>query len=173
MPKIIENIRERLLCEAKKQILENGYAKTTIRSVALACELGTGTVYNYFKSKDHLIATFMAEDWLSLINKIKTDSTEDGKEVLRNIFNTLLEFTIQYKSLFSDKDAEKVFVSASLKRHKLLRDQLAEIIAPICNKDSIKNSIFMSEYIAESLLTWTVAGKSFEEQYEILSKLLK
>ena len=56
MPKIIENLREQLLSEAKKQVKERGYAATTVRSVAKACGLGTGTVYNYFKSKDMLIA---------------------------------------------------------------------------------------------------------------------
>ena len=34
MAKIIENVREQLLTEAKKQIWERGYADTTIRSVA-------------------------------------------------------------------------------------------------------------------------------------------
>ena len=33
MPKLIENVRTQLLLEAKKQIAERGYAKTTIRSV--------------------------------------------------------------------------------------------------------------------------------------------
>ena len=42
MPKIIENIREQLLQEVKRQIAENGYGKTTIRSVAGACGLGVG-----------------------------------------------------------------------------------------------------------------------------------
>ena len=46
MPKIIENVREQLLTEAKRQIAENGYSATTIRSVAGACGLGIGTVYN-------------------------------------------------------------------------------------------------------------------------------
>ena len=71
MPKIIENVREQLLCEAKRQIEKNGYAKTTVRSVALSCGIGVGTVYNYFKSKDMLIASFMAEDWLSCLEKMK------------------------------------------------------------------------------------------------------
>ena len=51
MPKIIENVREQLLGEAKRQIAKKGYGKTTIRSVASACGFGVGTVYNYFKSK--------------------------------------------------------------------------------------------------------------------------
>ena len=31
---------------------------------------------------------------------------------------------------------------------------------------------FTAEFIAESMLTWTMAGKSFEEIYSILNKLL-
>ena len=59
MPKIIENLREQLLEETKKQILDRGYANTTIRSVAKACGVGVGTVYNYFESKEMLVASFV------------------------------------------------------------------------------------------------------------------
>ena len=51
MPKIIENVREELLAETKRQIGDRGYAKTTIRSVADACGIGVGTVYNHFPTK--------------------------------------------------------------------------------------------------------------------------
>ena len=63
MPKIIINAREEILKEAKRQLLENGYSATTIRSVAKATGIATGTVYNYFPSKDMLLASFMMEDW--------------------------------------------------------------------------------------------------------------
>ena len=48
MPKIIDNVRKKLLDEARKQILEKGYSAVTVRSVASACNIGVGTVYNYF-----------------------------------------------------------------------------------------------------------------------------
>ena len=77
MPKIIQNAREQLLATAQKQIAERGYAATTIRSVAGECGLAVGTVYNYFKSKDLLIASFMAADWQNCIQKIAACPTED------------------------------------------------------------------------------------------------
>ena len=43
MPKIIENLRASLLCEAKRQINELGYGQTTIRSVASGCGVAVGT----------------------------------------------------------------------------------------------------------------------------------
>ena len=62
-PKIIENLESRLIQEAKRQIAESGYGATTIRSVAKGCGVGVGTVYNYFPSKEALVATFMLADW--------------------------------------------------------------------------------------------------------------
>ena len=44
MPKIIENLPERLAEEARRQIEASGFSAMTIRSVAKACGVGVGTV---------------------------------------------------------------------------------------------------------------------------------
>ena len=173
MPKNIENVREMLLEEAKKQIAENGYSKMTIRSVAGKCNLGVGTVYNYFKSKDMLIASFMADDWKECLETINSQTKKDSKSVLFSIYKALTSFSERHNKLFCDKDAVKVFSTVFSERHKQLRNQLAKLITPICDKSSVEDKAYLSEFIAESLLCWTVAGKDFEEQYKILSQLLK
>lgn len=172
MPKKIENVREQLLQEAKQQIIQNGYAQTTIRSVASACGLGVGTVYNYFASKDHLIASFMAEEWLELLDTIRANDTTDQEQVLKGIVDALRTFTDSYHALFSDRDAAKVFYTVFAQRHSQLRAQLATIIRPLCDQSPAEDAAFLAEYIAESLLTWTVAGRSFEAQYAIIRQLL-
>ena len=173
MPKIIENVREQLLIEAKRQISENGYAKTTIRSVASACNLGVGTVYNYFKSKDVLIASFMLDDWQVCLKEMKTKSTSNNKHFLQGIYISLLDFTDKHTSLFQDNDAAKVFATAFTERHRLIRDQLADIIQPICDQTAHQNKRFLAEFISESLLIWTMAGKPFDEIYSVIDPLLK
>ena len=173
MPKIIPNIREQLLNEAKKQIAEQGYGKTTIRSVANACNLGVGTVYNYFESKDMLIASFMAEDWKACISQAEKQCSDNPQEVLQCIYNALIEFIFRYQSLFCESSAEKVFATVFTERHKQLRDQLAKLIIPICEHSSVSDKKFLAEYIAESLLTWTVAGVPFDKQYAIVCKIIK
>ena len=132
MPKIIENLREQLLAEAKRQIAERGYAKTTVRSVAGACGVGVGTVYNYFESKDMLIASFMAEDWQKEINEIATATISSARDLLLRIHNMILRFVSTHRRLFSDSDAAKVFYTAFAQRHKMLRDQIALLVLPIC-----------------------------------------
>lgn len=173
MPKIIPNIREQLLEEAKKQIIEQGYGKTTIRSVANACNLGVGTFYNYFESKDMLIATFMAEDWKVCISQAENQGSDNPEAVLKSIYHALIDFTSRYQSVFCDSDAEKVFATVFTERHKQLRDQLVELILPLCEQSTVPAKRFLAEYIAESLLTWTVAGVSFDKQYSIVCKILK
>lgn len=173
MPKIIENVREQLLEEAQRQIVENGYGNTTIRSVAKACGLGVGTVYNYFSSKDMLIASFMAEDWKQCLKQMVCLGSKDPEVVIRSIYDNLRNFMEKYDALFRDSDATKVYASAFSVRHKQLRSQLAKHIRPICEEVSLKDKEFLAEWVAESLLTWTVSGKTFEEQYEIIKQFIK
>ena len=173
MPKIIENVREQLLMEAKRQLVENGYSKTTIRSVASACGIGFGTVYNYFPSKDMLIAAFMLEDWQECLCEMKSSPAADAQSVLKGIYDSLQRFSAQYHVLFSDRDAAKVFASAFSEKHNLLRSQLAEIIFPLCDQSAAKDQAFLAEFIAEALLNWTLEGKSFKELYDPICLLLK
>lgn len=170
MPKIIENVREQLLTVAKKQIEERGYANTTIRSVAGECGLAVGTVYNYFKSKDMLIATFVVEDWNSYLSEIRRSETKDPRKALKNIYNALIHFSEKHRSLFSDPEAAKVYSAVFSERHKTLRSQISQIIAPLCPNESCD---FTAEFVAESLLTWTVAGKDFDSIFKVLEKILK
>ena len=169
MPKIIENVREQLLAVAKKQIEERGYANT-IRSVAGECGLAVGTVYNYFKSKDMLIAGFVVEDWQSILAEIRGIKTSDAREVLKTIYVALNLFADRHKALFTDPDAAKVFSAVFSERHKTLRGQISELILPLCTSDDAE---FTAEFAAESLLTWTVAGSDFDRICPILLKIIK
>lgn len=170
MPKIIENVREQLLAVAKKQIEERGYANTTIRSVAGECGLAVGTVYNYFRSKDMLIATFVVEDWNSYLSDIRGAQISDPRMALHNIYDALIHFSEKHRSLFSDPEAAKVYSAVFSERHKMLRGQISELIAPLCPADSGE---FTAEFVAESLLVWTVAGKDFDSIFNILEKIIK
>lgn len=170
MPKIIENVRELLLDTAKKQIEDRGYANTTIRSVAGECGLAVGTVYNYFRSKDMLIATFVVEDWNSYLSDIRGAKLSDPRMALHNIYDALIHFSEKHRSLFSDPEAAKVYSAVFSERHKTLRSQISEIIAPLCPAES---GDFTAEFVAESLLTWTVAGKDFDSIFNVLEKILK
>ena len=159
MPKIIEDLEEKLLAEARRQIEESGYGAMTVRSVAKSCGVGVGTVYNYFPSKDDLVATYMLADWKTCIAAIEAVSTysDSHKNVVRCIHDQLLRYAQRHAALFRDEAAAAGFAGAFGPRHARLRQQLAAPLRKFCDSD------FAAEFIAESLLTWTMAGKSLDE----------
>ena len=167
MPKIIENVKDRLIAEAKRQTEENGYAEVTIRSVAKGCGVGVGTVYNYFPSKDALIATHLLEDWKGCVQAIQeaAASSEEPRPVVRCIYDQLNGFSRRHEKIFRDEAAAASFAGSFSQYHGRLRDQLAQPLERFCSDG------FTAQFLAESLLTWTMAGKEFDEIYRILQKL--
>ena len=167
MPKIIRDLESRLLEEAKKQINESGYSALTIRKVAQACGVGVGTVYNYFPSKDALLATYMLSDWnrcTTAINAVATYS-DSPEPVVRCIFDQLLAYADLHKAIFRDEAAAAAFAGSFSRYHTLLRAQLAAPLRKFCSSD------FAAQFAAEALLTWTMAGNDFHEIYGMIAKL--
>ena len=173
MPKKIENIREHLLLETKRQIAEQGYAKTTVRSVAGACGLAVGTVYNYFTSKEMMIAAFVLEDWKKELAAMASCPKDDPKGLLFCIYSSLIYFSRSNKKLFSDADAAKVISIGFSARHRMLRDQIAALVQPICPEKDGGPDAFCAQFAAEALISWAMEGKEFDELYRMLSKLIQ
>ena len=51
-------IRERLFHAALKLFAEKGFAETTVADITNAADVGKGTFFNYFPSKDHILLAF-------------------------------------------------------------------------------------------------------------------
>ena len=169
MPKIIENLRDQLLKEARRQIAERGYTGTTIRSVAGACGVGVGTVYNYFSSKEMLIAAFMMEDWQKQLDAMAALPKDQPEALLRGVYEALCAYAAGHQDLFSDEGAAKAISLGFAPRHRMLREQLTGFILPICKGD---NAAFTAAFIAESLISWTMEGTSFDTLYPVIHKLI-
>jgi len=167
MPKIIENLPERLAEEARRQIGESGFAAMTIRSVAKGCGVGVGTVYNYYSSKEELVATFMLCDWKKCVDAIQScaDHAQEPETVLRAIYEKLQLFMEQYDPIFRDASAAASYTGSTSAYHGILRNQLASPIRKFCRDD------FTALFVAEAMLTWTVAGKTFDEIFALVNKL--
>ncbi len=169
MPKIIENLRDQLLQEARKQISQRGYTGTTIRSVAGACGVGVGTVYNYFSSKEMLIAAFMMEDWQKQLDAMAALPKDQPEVLLRGVYDALSAYAEGHRDLFSDAGAVKAVSMGFASRHRMLREQLTGFILPACQGE---NAAFTAAFIAESLISWTMEGVPFDTLYPVICKLI-
>jgi len=135
--------------------------------VAKACGVGVGTVYNYFPSKETLIATYLLSDWKQCVTTIRAVSTysDSPRPVSLCIYDQLVSFAERHRAIFQDEAATANFTGSFGKYHAMLRTQLSEPLQKFCS------SVFAADFLAESLLTWTMAGKTFDEIYGIMEKL--
>lgn len=173
MPKIIENAEELLLNEAKRQIDENGYDSLTVRSIARGCNIGLGTVYNYFGSKEDLVACLLLKNWRVRITRAYSlaQEIEDPMEIVELLYGEIRDFMLENGGLFSSDEAKKEFKSAVGLRHAMLREQIARPIFGACVRGGYENAEFLSKFTAEAVLHWTVEGAEYGEISAVLSKL--
>ena len=167
MPKIIENLEQRLKEAAKQQIREVGYGAMTIRSVATACGIGVGTVYNYYPSKDALLAGWLLDEWKECICLIEGESAAaaEPEPVARCIHDHLKDYVWCNRYVFMDEAARASCGGSYRQYHHLMRSQLAAPLRRFCDTD------FQAEFISESLLTWSLSGSDFDSIWAQLRKL--
>ena len=166
MPKIIENLESKLIAEACRQIEEVGYGAVTIRSIAKACGVGGGTVYNYFPSKDDLLASYLLTDWVDCITAIKAVGTYSDTHlpVLHCSYDQVAAYIQRHHTIFRDTSAAVRFVATFNRHHQMLRTELGAPLRKFCEDD------FTAEFVAVNLLIWVVAKKEFDEIYRLLKK---
>ena len=118
--------RERILAASAKLFARNGWDGATTREIAVASGIATGTLFNYFQSKEAVVAALMAEAFTKARDEL--EAQHDDRQSLE-------------EDLFS-------FVYAGLKKLRKFRKVLAAaaetIFSPLarssreCAGDSIR-----------------------------------
>src|SRR6202048_3702020 len=80
-------IRERLFRAALDLFAQHGFADTTVEDVTNAADVGKGTFFNYFPSKDHLLIAFSDMQ----LSKLQTtvEQMRDRPEPMRSFFRSM------------------------------------------------------------------------------------
>lgn len=172
MPKIIPNIREQLLNETRKQIEEKGYAATTMRSVSGACGFAVGTMYNYFESKEKLVAAFVFEDLDDRFEEMDKLSKDSPEALFGGIYKSVTDFIESHEKLFADPDAVKAMRPDFALRRKVFRERIGDYIVPLCEERMVDNPIIVSRFIAEALISMAMDKIDFEIAYSLVIKLI-
>src|SRR5215469_5755079 len=78
-------LRERLFRAALRLFASKGYAETTVEDITEAADVGKGTFFNYFPSKEHILMTFgeMQLAKLEAVIREAEQSDQPMREVMR------------------------------------------------------------------------------------------
>ena len=176
MPKIIDDLRESLLREARRMLLQDGGRALTIRNVAGACHVAVGTVYNYFRSKDELMAVVMLEDWQESLQCMRNgaEAASDAMAGLRCMYDSLIAFEALYRDAWRNYAASNDAAAQIDQRHSILIGQLTEIAAALLKRCDALWTPGLPEFLSETLLSAAGRGEgSFEKIQPILERLIQ
>lgn len=92
-----ETIRGTIVGAARKVLIDRGYASFSMRGLAAEIGCSPGTIYLYFKSKEHLISCVVEDGFDKLLEVLdKVHDTSDPIQSLRNKLRAYVDFGLQY-----------------------------------------------------------------------------
>ena len=159
VPKLIENLKEKLLDEAKKQLMDVGYEAMMISSLAKACGVGVGTVYNYYPSKEAILNACISEDWEKRMEVIENVAkySPSYDAVIHCVYDQIVIFSQEHRYIFRESSNSDNVYAITMRHTKALSDRVAVALRKFCESDA------QALLIAEAMVTWMSTGKSYED----------
>ncbi|MBD7915461.1 TetR/AcrR family transcriptional regulator [Clostridium sp. Sa3CUN1] len=173
MPKILQNPRETILKEGYALLEEKGYKNFSMRELANRCEIGLGTVYNYFENKMSLVREIFNDTWSEIINNLKLVKNNDisFEEKVKLIYLGLEKFLVYHKEVFFElTKEEKNFEekkSCSCPKYNVL-DELYIIVDEIIDLHKENNDITinietrkLTSFLISNMITLSMKNTEF------------
>jgi len=97
-----EERKRQILDAARSLLFEQGLQATSVNKIATNAELGVGTIYSYFASKEEIFAALQEEGIELLHDKIKKklEGVKPARDRLKTIARVYLDFSRENKDYF-------------------------------------------------------------------------
>jgi AcrR family transcriptional regulator len=142
-------IRERLFRSALRLFAERGFMETTVEDITEAADVGKGTFFNYFRTKEHVLATFGAERLASIERALERAKSGPVMRVLQELAVDLISHKTENAALLRAiyaAHASCAPVRAELhKRLQIGRRLLAEIFAIAQRRGEVRRDMSPAE----------------------------
>jgi AcrR family transcriptional regulator len=164
--------RIRLFRCALQLFADRGFPNVTVEDITDAADVGKGTFFNYFASKDHVLGV-MAEIQIGKVREALTQA-ESGKESVRSILHHLLQRLAAepgrspdlaralVTSLLASKDVREL-VDAHMAQGRRFLARIFEIGQERGEIDSQLNTAQLSRLLQQSvlggILLWSLMGE--------------
>lgn len=158
IPKIIENIRGDIMRCAEIILKTDGYDAMSIRRIARECKTAVGTIYNYFESKDDLVANIILKDWLDTVSNM-TELVESSKSYADGavgLYLAIRKFEGLYKNVWKQFSKTAGSHGVVMDHHMQLRTQVSILLDALAKNTGREVLCESSPIIAESIIAATL-----------------
>lgn len=179
MPKNLENIRDNILVTARKMLTDEGYSSFNIRKIANHCGIATGTIYNYYKSKQEIVLAIVVIEWQMMIRRMDTGIKMDIEQIdkFAIIYQELCQFMNEVHKIWFDISTEstKNKLKDIKPQKELLIAGLTEKIFLLINNDrQNKDFRFLADVICKLFLTYAYQSEiKFTKLRPVILSLIK
>ncbi len=164
-------LRERLFRSALRLFAEKGFAETTVEDITEAADVGKGTFFNYFPSKDHILLAFSDMQLGKLEEAVEyfRNSPQPLRVFLENLTTRMTEEPLRNPGMI--RAILQGYLSSSAVREVMIRKQErahelhTKMVEVGQERGEIRNDLLAREIahvfrqtIIGTLLIWSVAG---------------
>ena len=101
MNKVVTS-KEEILQTSRELIQKKGWSAVSIRSVASACNVSVGSIYNYFDSKTDLVGATIESVWNEIFHTPEDDSVfQDIQSCVQWIYQRMAYGNEKYPGFFT------------------------------------------------------------------------
>lgn len=90
--------RQKILDTARRLFADNGFQATTTRDIAVAAGIATGTLFNYFQTKEAIIACLVSEAGSDAVAQFQV-SRQESESLVEDLFALVVTGMRKLKSL--------------------------------------------------------------------------
>lgn len=174
MPKIISNLENKIFDAAKSELKKKGYKNLSVRAIADKCSIALGTIYNYYPSKEILVAMIINEDWEKKLASVIKESSkaESLHQALLSFSKSLCEFTKKYSSIWLEYSYNGKSGYTAKEMHIKLINQLKSCMNEFYKRYNVEVDDISNEVFVEALLVIAVKDADYEKIGYIIERLL-
>lgn len=184
-------IRERIFSAALRLFAERGYMETTVEDITEAADVGKGTFFNYFPTKEHVLATYGDERVATVERALERARASRGPvlDVLRDLATSLAGQSSAspalLRSIFAANLSNAPIRSDLQKRMQRARHLMAELFVLAQDRGEVRRDrsaanmarmthiIFMGVTIAWAVNPDSSLQKSAEEVWDSILPSLR
>jgi len=170
-----EELRERLYRTTLELFEAQGFEETSVQQIANLAQIGKGTFFNYFPSKDHVLVEWYRRVTLTALEKVENQAFSSTQKAFVALSDALAEGASSHPDLW-DMKARRVFtVDLMLEGERTLDEQLLQFCCGHIEAGQTRGELNTKQdvrFFAEMFVTvltgtahsWVVSNHTFDIQ---------